>query len=404
MAYTPFPIIPGAGSGGGGGSSVHNDLTGRSAADAHPTSAITGLAAALAAAGNVDSVNGQTGTVSLDLDDLTDVDTATDPPATDDVLAWDGTLWTPAGLTAADVGAATQSDIDASIAAARGADNGLAPLDGDGTVPDIRLPASIARDSEVTSAVSAHAGATDPHGDRAYSVQRANHTGTQAQSTVTNLTTDLAAKAPLASPTFTGTPAAPTASQGTNTTQVATTAFVQAAKPHAPYTSKSGWYRSTGANWTGGATFTASRVYYTPFLVTETTTFDRIGVIHSASAAASQTARLGIYDSSNDAPNSLVLDAGTISFATAAAFKEITINQQLTPGLYWLAVIPTSATPSMSTTTPFIPVAAPSTPAASGGCLYLYEAGSGNTLPSTATGSPTAGLTPAPPAIFLRVA
>lgn len=35
--------------------------------------------------------------------------------------------------------------------------------------------------------------------------------------------------APLASPTFTGTPAAPTASAGTNTTQVATTAFVTAA-------------------------------------------------------------------------------------------------------------------------------------------------------------------------------
>ena len=39
---------------------------------------------------------------------------------------------------------------------------------------------------------------------------------------------DLAAKAGLASPTFTGTPAAPTAAQGTNTTQVATTAYVQA--------------------------------------------------------------------------------------------------------------------------------------------------------------------------------
>ena len=37
----------------------------------------------------------------------------------------------------------------------------------------------------------------------------------------------LALKAPLASPTFTGTPAAPTATQGTNTTQVATTGFVQ---------------------------------------------------------------------------------------------------------------------------------------------------------------------------------
>lgn len=50
--------------------------------------------------GAVDSVNGQTGTVSLDLDDLTDVDTTTDPPDADDVLAWDGVTWTPATLTA----------------------------------------------------------------------------------------------------------------------------------------------------------------------------------------------------------------------------------------------------------------------------------------------------------------
>ena len=39
---------------------------------------------------------------------------------------------------------------------------------------------------------------------------------------------DLASAAPLGSPTFTGTPAAPTAAQGTNTTQIATTAFVNA--------------------------------------------------------------------------------------------------------------------------------------------------------------------------------
>lgn len=50
-----------------------------------------------------------------------------------------------------------------------------------------------------------------------------------AQSDVTNLTTDLAAKAPLASPALTGTPTAPTAAAATNTTQIATTAFVQAA-------------------------------------------------------------------------------------------------------------------------------------------------------------------------------
>ena len=49
------------------------------------------------------------------------------------------------------------------------------------------------------------------------------------ESAVTNLTTDLASKAPLASPALTGTPTAPTATTGTNTTQIATTAFVQSA-------------------------------------------------------------------------------------------------------------------------------------------------------------------------------
>ena len=44
--------------------------------------------------------------------------------------------------------------------------------------------------------------ATDP-------LARANHTGSQAQSTITNLTTDLSSKAPIANPTFTGTVAIP---------------------------------------------------------------------------------------------------------------------------------------------------------------------------------------------------
>lgn len=49
-----------------------------------------------------------------------------------------------------------------------------------------------------------------------------------AESQVTNLTTDLGNKAPLASPALTGTPTAPTAATGTDTTQIATTAFVNA--------------------------------------------------------------------------------------------------------------------------------------------------------------------------------
>jgi hypothetical protein len=53
--------------------------------------------------------------------------------------------------------------------------------------------------------------------------------GTEINTEFANIAIAVATKADLASPTFTGTPAAPTASFGTSTTQVATTAFVQAA-------------------------------------------------------------------------------------------------------------------------------------------------------------------------------
>lgn len=50
--------------------------------------------------------------------------------------------------------------------------------------------------------------------------------GTELDTEFNNLVTAVATKANSLSPTFTGTPAAPTASLGTNTTQLATTAFV----------------------------------------------------------------------------------------------------------------------------------------------------------------------------------
>ncbi len=52
---------------------------------------------------------------------------------------------------------------------------------------------------------------------------------TLAVGDVSGLQTQMDAKAPLASPTFTGTPVAPTATAGTNTTQLATTEFVTSA-------------------------------------------------------------------------------------------------------------------------------------------------------------------------------
>jgi hypothetical protein len=53
--------------------------------------------------------------------------------------------------------------------------------------------------------------------------------GTEIDVEFNNIATAVATKADSASPTFTGTPTAPTASPGTNTTQIATTAFVTAA-------------------------------------------------------------------------------------------------------------------------------------------------------------------------------
>lgn len=61
-------------------------------------------------------------------------------------------------------------------------------------------------------------------------VDNANQISTNTSNISTN-TTAIAAKAPLANPVFTGTPEAPTAVAGTNTTQIATTEFVTNAVP-----------------------------------------------------------------------------------------------------------------------------------------------------------------------------
>lgn len=53
--------------------------------------------------------------------------------------------------------------------------------------------------------------------------------GTEIDTELTAVSNAIASKADINSPTFTGTPAAPTASAGNNTTQVSTTAFVTAA-------------------------------------------------------------------------------------------------------------------------------------------------------------------------------
>ena len=89
-------------------------------------------------------------------------------------------------------------------------------------VPDNSISTAKIQDGSVTLAKLAATAHAASHGTGQ------SDAITIAESQVTNLTSDLSAKAPLSSPTLTGTPAAPTAAVDTNTTQIATTAFTVA--------------------------------------------------------------------------------------------------------------------------------------------------------------------------------
>lgn len=83
---------------------------------------------------------------------------------------------------------------------------------------------------------------------------------------ITTINSTLTGKAPLASPALTGTPTAPTPAGGTNTTQLATTAFVQTrfggAVAKSTFTT---WAAATGtAERTTFATYTAPTISAAP--------------------------------------------------------------------------------------------------------------------------------------------
>lgn len=71
-------------------------------------------------------------------------------------------------------------------------------------------------------------GATISDVELSYLDNASSNLQTQITNEVNTRISEDALKAPIASPTFTGVPAAPTASTGTSTTQIATTAFVGA--------------------------------------------------------------------------------------------------------------------------------------------------------------------------------
>ena len=133
----------------------------------------------------------------------------------------------------------------------------------------------------------------------------------------------------------------------TSTTTAATPNAVKTAydfgaiKPILPQTS--GTYRRMPYARMDTSSVTNGRLYYQPFFVPVSTSFDRLAIVTAAAAGVtSGVIRLGIYNNNAGVPSSLVLDAGTLT-TTAAATYQITISQTLAAGFYWLAFVQTTA-------------------------------------------------------------
>jgi hypothetical protein len=169
-------------------------------------------------------------------------------------------------------------------------------------------------------------------------------------------------------------------------------------------------YSGVGAR-ASSAAISLNNTYYLPFYVPSTCTFDQIIIgWGSTLTGGPATVRLGIYDNVGGQPLNVIIDAGTVSVATASTAYPLSINVTLQSGIYWLATniitVPTTYTiisMSTSTTTGIIGLPISSMTLASGsaaGYRESFNATSGFTTAVTANLSTTTTV----PALGLRKA
>jgi hypothetical protein len=235
----------------------------------------------------IDTLSGGGGGGASTLDGLVDVDAPS--PATGQFLRFDGSVWKPVAIPSASdavqglIELATQAEVNAGADTVRAvtpatlktyvATASPSPVDATTTTKGITQYATAAdvtagtttktvtadllktTNDVVTNAVNditaIQGDVTALQGktvDATESVKGIVELATAAETTTgtdatravhpAGLKVELDKKAPLANPALTGTPTAPTAAAGTNTTQIATTAFVTAATPDATTTVK----------------------------------------------------------------------------------------------------------------------------------------------------------------------
>jgi hypothetical protein len=100
------------------------------------------------------------------------------------------------------------------------------------------------------------------------------------------------------------------------------------------------YYGSGPITGTTTAAAAVGTAYATPFWIPQDLVLDRIS-IEVTTLIASGVARLGIYGASSNnlgQPSARIVDAGTVA-TTTTGIKEITINQSLSVGLYYLVAV-----------------------------------------------------------------
>lgn len=155
---------------------------------------------------------------------------------------------------------------------------------------------------------------------------------------------DLDAKAPSASPTFTGNPTAPTPAAGDDDTSIATTAFVAAAvaaSPGAvlvPFASTPTW-RIPYMQGNGTSTPDVNSMVLWPVRIPKDMTLSGLAC-NCITAESGATARVCVYtDSGGFAPDDLVVATSALSAASTGVLSETFAPVSLPAGFYWAGLL-----------------------------------------------------------------
>ena len=113
----------------------------------------------------------------------------------------------------------------------------------------------------------------------------------------------------------------------------------------------SGRYINTAPGGVSAATITNNQLRGYPWTVSQRVRIDRIGAEVTIVGDAGSVIRIGLYEDNDGLPGDLITEFGTVPGDSVGA-HEITVDETLEPGIYWLA----AAVQNVSVTSPTLRV------------------------------------------------